>query len=218
MPNKQTILDLIIAQGMLPLFYHEDKNLSLEIIRTLYKAGVKTLEYTNRGPAALENFRYFKENLKDLPDFYLGIGTIKNTKEAQAFIDAGADYIVCPTVNTEVGELVHSKGLMWIPGCMTPTEISQAQTAGALLIKLFPANILGPGFMQAIKELFAGQNFMPTGGVEIEENNLKTWFASGVCAVGMGSKLITKDVLIKKDLDTLTANTIKALSLIKSCR
>jgi|SRR6478672_2179320 len=218
MPNKQEILDLIIAQGMLPLFYHEDKELSLEIIKTLYKSGVKTLEYTNRGPAALENFKYFKENLKHLPDFFLGIGTIKNTKEAQDFIDAGADYIVCPTVNKEVGELVNSKGLLWIPGCMTPTEISNAQSIGALLIKLFPANILGPGFMSAIKELFAGQKFMPTGGVEIEESNLKTWFASGVCAVGMGSKLITKEVMNDKDYIALANNTEKALTLIKSCR
>lgn len=218
MPNKQEILDLIIAQGMLPLFYHEDKELSLEIIRTLYNAGIKTLEYTNRGPAALENFKYFKENLKDLNDFYLGIGTIKNTAEAQAFIDAGADYIVCPTVNVAVGELVNSKGMLWIPGCMTPTEISTAQTVGALLIKIFPANILGPGFVSAIRELFVGQNFMPTGGVEIEEKNISTWFKSGVCAVGMGSKLISKEVMQNRQFDVLANNTAEALRLIKACK
>ena len=96
--------------------------------------------------------------------------------------------------------------------------ISQAQNIGALLIKLFPANILGPGFMGAIRELFQGQNFVPTGGVEIEENNLKTWFKSGVCAVGMGSKMITKEILDNKDLKTLKENAEKALSLIKQSR
>jgi len=218
MRNKQEILDSIIEQGMLPLFYHEDKELGLSIIKTLYNSGVRSVEFTNRGPAALENFKYFKSNTQDLEGFSLGIGTIKNTKEAQDFIDAGADYIVCPTVNKEVGDLVNSKNMLWIPGCMTPTEISQAQNIGALLIKLFPANILGPGFMGAIRELFQGQNFVPTGGVEIEENNLKTWFKSGVCAVGMGSKMITKEILDNKDLTTLKANTEKALSLIKASR
>src|SRR5690606_3674003 len=157
-------------------------------------------------------------NTKDLIGFSLGIGTIKNIKEAQDFIDAGADYIVCPTVNKEVGDLVNSKDMLWIPGCMTPTEISQAQNIGALLIKLFPANILGPGFMGANKELFQGQKYVPTGGIEIEENNLKTWFKSGVCAVGMGSKMITKEILDNKDLNTLRQNTEKALSLIKASR
>lgn len=218
MISKEAVLDAIIEQGMLPLFYHEDKNLSLDIIKTVYEAGVRTLEYTNRGPAALENFRFLKENTKDLAGFSLGIGTIKSAKEAQDFIDAGADYIVAPTVNEEVAKLVNSKGLLWVPGCMTPTEISKAQSLGALLIKLFPANILGPGFMGAIKELFAGQKFIPTGGVEIEENNLKTWFKSGVCAVGMGSKMITKEILDNKDLKTLKDNAVKALTLIKQSK
>lgn len=218
MRNKEEILDSIIEQGMLPLFYHEDKELGLSVIKTLYDSGVRSIEFTNRGPAALENFRYFKEQTKALIGLTLGIGTIKNTKEAQDFIDAGADYIVCPTVNKEVGELVNSKNMLWIPGCMTPTEISQAQNIGALLIKLFPANILGPGFMGAIRELFQGQKFVPTGGVEIEENNLRTWFKSGVCAVGMGSKMITKEILDNKDLKTLKENTEKALRLIKQSR
>ncbi|WP_026905032.1 bifunctional 4-hydroxy-2-oxoglutarate aldolase/2-dehydro-3-deoxy-phosphogluconate aldolase [Pedobacter glucosidilyticus] len=218
MPHKQTVLDTIIGQGMLPLFYHEDKELSLAIIKTLYEAGVKTLEYTNRGPAALENFRYLKSQLKDLPDFYLGIGTIKNTKEAQDFIDAGADYIVCPTVNIAVGQLVNSLDMLWIPGCMTPTEISTAQGVGALLIKLFPANVLGTGFVSAIRELFVGQHFMPTGGVEIEEKNIREWFKAGVSAVGMGSKLISKDVMQNRALDELAKNTAEAFRLIKLCK
>jgi 2-dehydro-3-deoxyphosphogluconate aldolase/(4S)-4-hydroxy-2-oxoglutarate aldolase len=218
MPHKQTILDTIIGQGMLPLFYHEDKELSLDIIKTLYQAGVKTLEYTNRGPAALENFRFLKSELKNLSDFYLGIGTIKNTKEAQDFIDAGADYIVCPTVNVEVGQLVNSLDMLWIPGCMTPTEISTAQGVGALLIKLFPANVLGTGFVSAIRELFVGQHFMPTGGVEIEEKNISEWFKAGVSAVGMGSKLISKEVMQNRALDKLEKDTKEAFRLIKLCK
>src|SRR5690606_21485865 len=127
---------------------------------------------------------------KDMPGLYLGIGTIKTEEQARNFIDAGADFIVAPTINTKVGELAHQAGLLWIPGCMTPTEIALAQQAEAALIKLFPANILGPDFLSAIRPLFKDQLFMPTGGVDLEIGNLSSWFKAGVCAVGMGSKLI----------------------------
>jgi 2-dehydro-3-deoxyphosphogluconate aldolase/(4S)-4-hydroxy-2-oxoglutarate aldolase len=87
-----------------------------------------------------------------------------------------------------------------------------------MLIKIFPANILGPEFISSIKDLFAGQLFMPTGGVEINANNLKTWFKSGVCAVGMGSKLISKDVMSKGLYEELFDNTKLALDLIQKSK
>jgi 2-dehydro-3-deoxyphosphogluconate aldolase / (4S)-4-hydroxy-2-oxoglutarate aldolase len=105
-----------------------------------------------------------------------------------------------------------------LPGCMTPTEIHEAEKAGCTLIKLFPGNVLGPGFMGAIKELFPALKFMPTGGVELEEGNLKAWFASGVVAVGLGSKLITKQILQEKNYELLKANTIEALRIVKQIK
>jgi 2-dehydro-3-deoxyphosphogluconate aldolase/(4S)-4-hydroxy-2-oxoglutarate aldolase len=198
MPDKNSALQTILNQGLLPLFYYEDPQVSLDIVKALYQAGIRTLEYTNRGPAALENFTYLKKELAEAyPDLHLGIGTIKTAAEAESFIQAGADYIVAPLVNPDVARVTHAAGLLWIPGCMTPTEIYQAQENEAALIKIFPANILGPAFISSIKDLFPGQLFMPTGGVEIEEENLRTWFQSGVCAVGMGSKLISKQVLVQ---------------------
>lgn len=219
MKTKESSLKAITDQGILPLFYFEDAQVSLDIIRTLYQAGIRVLEYTNRGPAALSNFSMLIETLKtEMQDLHLGIGTIKTVKEAEEFIAAGAHFIVCPIVNPEVGELVHKKGLLWIPGCFTPTEINAAHQMKAGLIKLFPANILGPSYMAAIKDLFPGQLFIPTGGVEIEQSNISNWFKSGVCAVGMGSKLISKEILDQKDykqLDTLTRTTI---DLVKAGR
>src|SRR5690606_20007557 len=138
-------LNAILVQGLLPLFFYENPEVSLEVVKTLYQAGIRTLEYTNRGPAALENFRFLKKELTELyPDLHLGIGTIKTTDQAEAFIEAGADYIVCPIVNPAVGGLTHEAGLLWIPGCFTPTEIHTAQQHQAALIKIFPANVLGP--------------------------------------------------------------------------
>jgi len=219
MSSKQTILDSIIAQGMLPLFYHEDATVSLEVTRALYKAGVRVFEYTNRGEAALENFKLLKKAQKDeMPELHLGIGTIKTATEAKNFIAAGADFIVAPIINPEVAQIAHAHNLLWCPGCMTPTEIHRAQQNGADLIKLFPANILGPAFLSSIKELFPGQLFMPTGGVELNIDNISSWFQAGVCAVGLGSKLITKEILIHGHYDQLHTKTQHALQLVQAAR
>ncbi len=217
--NKETAIAAIKQQGLLPLFYYEDAQVSLEIVRALYKGGVRVFEYTNRGKAALENFKFLKEALKtEMQDLFLGIGTIKNTNELNDFLTAGADFIVCPVVDLEVGKLTHEAGLLWIPGCMTPTEINIAHQFGAGIIKLFPANILGPEYLSSIKELFQGQLFVPTGGVEIDETNIDTWFKAGVCAVGMGSKLVSKKVLETKDYEGLFSLTTKALEIIQKVK
>lgn len=219
MKTKENSLKAITDQGILPLFYFEDAQVSLKIIRTLYKSGIRVLEYTNRGPAALSNFKILIEALKtEMQDLYLGIGTIKTVLEAKEFIAAGAHFIVSPIVNEEVGQLVHEQGLLWVPGCFTPTEINTAHQMGAGLIKLFPANILGPSYMAAIRDLFPGQLFIPTGGVEIEQSNISNWFKSGVCAVGMGSKLISKDILENKDYNELANLTRKTIELVKAGR
>jgi len=219
MSDNKTILQSILTQGMLPLFYYEDAVVSLEITRSLYKAGVRVLEYTNRGPSALKNFEILKKaQQQEMPGFHLGIGTIKTKQEAIDFINAGADFIVSPIINPEVAQIAHDHNLLWCPGCMTPTEIHLAQQNDAALIKLFPANILGPAFVSSIKELFPGQLFMPTGGVELNAANISSWFKAGVCAVGLGSKLITGDILTKGLYDQLYADTKKALQLVQAAR
>jgi len=219
MNSKEKVIAAIKEQGLLPLFYHEDAMLSLEIVRVLYKGGVRVFEYTNRGAAALANFKFLKNALQtEMQDLFLGIGTIKNTQELNDFLAAGADFIVCPVVDLAVGKLTHEAGLLWIPGCMTPTEINIAHQFGAGIIKLFPANVLGPSYLSSIKELFQGQLFVPTGGVEIDEANIDTWFKAGVCAVGMGSKLISNKILADKDYDTLLSLTKEALTIIKKVK
>jgi len=216
MKIKKAVLNSILSQGVLPLFFYEDAEVSLQIIRSLYKAGIRVLEYTNRGKQALENFKVLRKAIdKEMADLYLGIGTIKNISEAETFIDAGADFIVSPIVNGEVAKTAQKHKLLWIPGCMTPTEIYAAQKHGAELIKIFPANILGPAFISSIKELFPGQLFIPTGGVDLTAENINAWFHCGVSAVGMGSKLISREVLDSRLYDQLYTETIQVLELIK---
>jgi 2-dehydro-3-deoxyphosphogluconate aldolase/(4S)-4-hydroxy-2-oxoglutarate aldolase len=219
MSDKKRILQSILDQGMLPLFYWDSPTVTLEVMRVLYKAGIRAIEYTNRGAAALGNFEQAKKILAvEAPDLYLGIGTVKSSAEAEAYVKAGADFIIAPIVNPEVAAVADRAGLLWMPGCMTPTEIFQAQQWGAPLIKIFPANILGPEFISSIRELFQGQLFMPTGGVDINKENIRSWFKAGVAAVGMGSKLVSKEVLKKEDYEGLYANTVKALKLVKEVK
>ncbi len=157
MKNKQNILNSIVRQGMLPLFYNQDVEVSLQIVRTLYSAGVRVLEYTNRGEAALRNFKLLKRmQLDEMPDLHLGIGTIISINDAGLFAKAGADFLVSPLINPDVVKIANDYQLLWIPGCMTPTEIYKAQCLEAALIKLFPGNTLGSSFLMSIKELFHG--------------------------------------------------------------
>jgi 2-dehydro-3-deoxyphosphogluconate aldolase/(4S)-4-hydroxy-2-oxoglutarate aldolase len=217
MSKKNELLQLIPRQWILPLFFHKEAEVSLQVLKALYNAGIRAIEYTNRGEAALANFKLMKQLCEsEMKDLYLGIGTIKNAEMAKTFIDAGADYLICPGWVPEVAEVADQHDMLWVPGCMTPSEIIAAENKGARMIKLFPGNVLGPGFMSAIKELFPQLLFMPTGGVELDRDNIAGWFKAGVCAVGMGSKLITKPLLEAKQYDQITAATREVMAIIKS--
>ena len=217
--NNSSIISIIKEQGLLPLYFHPDKEISVNILRSLYRAGIRVVEYTNRGAAAVENFRHMKNvAVKELKGMLLGAGTIKNEKHATDFIEAGADFLISPGWNKNVSKLTATKNILWVPGCMTPTEIMKAEDAGAGLIKLFPGNLLGPGFVSAIRELFPEVQFIPTGGVKLEEDNLRAWFTSGVCAVGAGSTLIDKKSIEDGDYTSLESKTRNALDMISSIR
>ena len=219
MSKKAELLKLIPEQGILPLYFYKEEETSVEILKALYKAGIRAVEYTNRGEAALKNFGKMRQVCDtELKGMYLGVGTIKDGAMAQTFIDAGADYIICPGLVESVAEVADKHELLWVPGCMTPSEIIKAETLGAKMVKLFPGNILGPGFMSAIKELFPNLLFMPTGGVELDRGNIEGWFKAGVCAVGMGSKLLSKDIMEHKKYAELISSTKEALEIIKSLR
>jgi 2-dehydro-3-deoxyphosphogluconate aldolase / (4S)-4-hydroxy-2-oxoglutarate aldolase len=219
MDKKAEILKLIPEQGVLPLYFYKDTDVSIEVLRALYNAGIRAVEYTNRGEAALKNFAAMRAVCdSELKGMYLGVGTIKNAQSAQAFIDAGADYLISPGLVEDAIAVADKQDILWVPGCMTPTEIIKAEQLGAKMVKLFPGNILGPGFMSAIKELFPNLLFMPTGGVEMDKGNISGWFKSGVCAVGMGSKLITKASLEAKDYTGITKATQETIAIINEIR
>jgi 2-dehydro-3-deoxyphosphogluconate aldolase / (4S)-4-hydroxy-2-oxoglutarate aldolase len=216
MHKKEKTLKVLQEQKLLPLYYHDNAETSLQVLQALYEAGVRSVEYTNRGVNALKNFKVLRKAAnKNMKDLLLGIGTIKQENDAFDFMEAGADFVVCPTINKQVGRAVQDEKLLWIPGCMTPTEISIAEEYGASVVKIFPGNLLGPAYIRSIKELFPKLKFIPTGGVEANPANLKEWFDAGVIAVGMGSKLISAEILDQKNMDALKAAAGHALELVR---
>jgi 2-dehydro-3-deoxyphosphogluconate aldolase/(4S)-4-hydroxy-2-oxoglutarate aldolase len=219
METKPRILDLITKQGLLPLYFYSDMEVSISVMKTLYEAGIRALEYTNRGKTALLNFTEMKKVCEaELPGMVLGVGTIKNAEMAHKFIQAGADFLVSPGLVESVAEIANLHHMPWVPGCMTPTEIIHAENMGARFIKLFPGNLLGPSFVTAIKEIFPEIHFMPTGGVTTSKENIEEWFQAGVSAIGMGSQLINKKLLELKDYETIGEETKKVLSIIHSIK
>ncbi len=219
MNKRESVLDVILNQGVLPLYFHPDAHVSVHVLKSLYRGGIRAVEYTNRGASALENFLHLKKiTERELPGLLLGVGTIKNKIEATEFINEGADFVICPGVIEEVATLAHRNDLLWIPGCMTSTEIIIAEDLGATLIKLFPGNFLGPSYISALKEIFPDLLFMPTGGVEANRKNISEWFNAGASVVGLGSNLISKNLMATKDYSSLQLQTTDVLQIIKEVR
>lgn len=219
MSNSQQVSDAIVKQGMLPLYFNADEATSVETLKALHTAGITALEYTNRGDAALANFKKMVEvRNEEMPGMLLGVGTIKNMQQANDYLSAGADFLVSPGFVKEVADHCVANDIFYAPGCMTPSEIIAAENAGVKFIKLFPGNMLGPSFLSGIKDIFPKLLFMPTGGVDTTKENIEGWFKAGVCAVGMGSKLVSKEVMANKKYDWLIEETKKVTELINSIR
>jgi 2-dehydro-3-deoxyphosphogluconate aldolase / (4S)-4-hydroxy-2-oxoglutarate aldolase len=216
MDRKTKVLNLIIEQGMLPLYYHPDAEVSVQILKAMYRAGIRVIEYTNRGDTAWQNFIQLRKVAdKELPGLLLGAGTIKDKIAATEFVNEGADFVVCPGVIKEVANVVHNNSLLWIPGCMTTTEIIHAEDLGATLIKLFPANLLNHSYVRAVKEIFPELLFIPTGGVELSEESLNAWFTAGVSSVGIGSDLINKNLIEAGDFVSIETSVRNGLEMVR---
>ncbi len=193
---KDQLIQHIEQYPVIPVFYHDDLAICKQILKSVYEGGIRVFEFVHRGPAAENNFKellaYKNESFKDMK---LGIGTIMNADLASRYIGLGAEFLVSPIFAEDIANIANEHRILWIPGCMTPSEIAQAQRADCSFLKLFPGDSLGPNFLKSIKPVFPGLKFMPTGGVEVSENNIKEWFNAGVSSVGLGSKLFVKSNL-----------------------
>ena len=189
--SREQIFDQLKKYRFMPLFNHDDINISQKVLQAAYDGGVRIFEYTNRSANAL---KVFKELIayaeKSTPDMLIGAGTIMKAKDAQAFREAGAQFIVAPTIPLEVATYCEENNIFWCPGTSTLNEIMLAESLGADMVKIFPANFLGgPGYLKALRGPCPDIKVLITGGVEPNEENLKGWFDAGAIAVGMGSNL-----------------------------
>ncbi len=218
MDNQELVIEQICDGGLLPLFYHDDVEICKSVVSALYKGGVRCIEFTNRGKNSLNNFKYLIKTKSEFPGLLLGIGTIKTGEQATAFIEAGAHFLVSPIFDNEIADIAYMNKIAWIPGCMTPTEVHVAQQAGCKLVKLFPGNVLGPGYVEAIMPLFSGIRFVVTGGVDITQESIVKWMKSGIVGVGLGSKLITPSILSGQDYIQLSENTASVVHIMNTIK
>ncbi|SEF66575.1 beta/alpha barrel domain-containing protein [Algoriphagus boritolerans] len=218
MRNPTPFIKKMHAGGMMPIFFHPDAEVCLDLLHAAYEGGVRVIEMVNRGKEAKAIFPKIRAAAERLPGIYLGAGTIYHPFEAEEFIDMGAEFIVAPVMNPKLGEYCSKVDVPWIPGCGTVSEIFFAQELGAQLSKIYPANVLSPEFVPAVHAVIPKMEIIPTGGVEPTAESLKKWFEVGVLCVGMGSQLFRKDLIAKGAFDQIKDSVQHAMGIIESIR
>ena len=215
---KYSRIDVVLtmeSNGMVPLFYHPDVELGKKVLKACYDGGARLMEFTARGDFAFESFlELSKYALKELPGMIMGVGSITDGAAASMYIQMGANFIVTPSLREDIAITCNRRKILYLPGCGSLTEINRAEELGCEIIKLFPGSVYGPGFVKAIKGPQPWTKVMPTGGVDTDEENLKAWFNAGVSCVGMGSKLISKEILATGDFEGLEDSVRKTLAAI----
>jgi len=217
--SRIEVATVMKESGMVPLFYHPDIDLGKKVLKACYDGGARLLEFTARGDFAFEVFSELnKYAIKELPGMIMGVGSITDAAAASMFMQMGANFIVTPSLREDIAMVCNRRKVLWFPGCGSLTEINNAEELGCEIVKLFPGSTYGPSFVKAIKGPQPWTSVMPTGGVSTEESNLKGWFDAGVTCVGMGSKLISKEILANKDFKGLEVKVRKTLEIISNLK
>jgi 2-dehydro-3-deoxyphosphogluconate aldolase / (4S)-4-hydroxy-2-oxoglutarate aldolase len=218
--DRLTVLNKMIEIGLVPIYYPGDSQTAKQIALACAKGGGRVVEFTNRGDMAVEVFKELSQHLAATdPGVILGAGSIQDAPTAALYISLGANFIVGPNLNPDVARLCNRRKVPYSPGCATATEIAQAEELGVEIVKLFPAESAGgPGFVKAMLGPSPWTRIMPTGGVEPTEESLAAWFKAGVACVGMGSNLITAELVKAGDFDVIAKKVAAVLALIRKVR
>jgi 2-dehydro-3-deoxyphosphogluconate aldolase/(4S)-4-hydroxy-2-oxoglutarate aldolase len=178
------------------------------------------VEFTNRGDRAVNVFTRLAEfRDKDRPELMLGVGSVCDAPTAAMYIAAGADFVVGPLLDEDTAVLCNSRKIPYCPGCGSVTEIHRAHKLGVEICKVFPgAEVGGPGFVKAVRGPCPWTEIMPTGGVSPTKESLGAWFGAGVACVGMGSKLISKELVAAKDYAGIAKKVEETIEIIREIR
>lgn len=214
--SRFEVLTQLYAQRMVPIHYEPTFETIRDIVVACYAGGTRVFEYTNRGDFAHEVFgalrRYVNEKM---PDLKLGIGSIADAGTCALYLQLGADFVVSSTFQEEVARLCNRRKILYIPGCSTATEIARAEEWGCEIIKIFPAQCLGPAFIKAVKGPSPWSCLMPTGGIELTEASFRSWFEAGAVSIGLNTVLMTPDVIQSKNWAVLSDRIAFALETIQ---
>ena len=218
--DRMAVLAAMIDQGVIPVFYHPDVETCVNVIQACANGGARCIEFTNRGEFAAHTFldvtRHFA---KADPSVIMGVGSIVDAPTAGLFIANGAKFVVGPILNAEVARVCNRRMVPYSPGCGSATEISYAQELGSEIVKVFPGeSVGGPTFVKNVLGPMPWTKIMPTGGVDPDEASLREWFGAGIVAAGMGSKLITQELLQAGDWAGIEARVRETVDLIRKIR
>ncbi|MFT3736221.1 MAG: bifunctional 4-hydroxy-2-oxoglutarate aldolase/2-dehydro-3-deoxy-phosphogluconate aldolase [Rhodocyclaceae bacterium] len=218
--DRMAVLAAMMDQSIIPVFYDPDVEVCKNVIQACANGGAKCIEFTNRGDFASHVFyevtRYFA---KADPSVIMGVGSICEAPTAGIYIANGAKFIVGPLLNAEVAKVCNRRGIPYSPGCGSATEIGDAQELGCEIVKVFPgSSVGGPDFVKAVMGPMPWTRIMPTGGVEPDEASLRKWFGAGIVACGVGSNLITKELLKAKDYAGIEKRVAETIALVKSIK
>lgn len=217
---RLTVLNSMIDVGLIPVFHHDDIDTASAIVAALHRGGARVIEFTNRGDHAIETFSALERYCAtEHPDVILGVGTVIDETTAGTYINLGANFVVGPTLDRRVAELCNRRKVAYSPGCGTATEITLAHELGCEIVKVFPGGLVGgPAFVAAVRGPCPWALLMPTGGVDITTESLAGWFGAGVPCVGIGSKLVSKDLVAARDWAALEQRTAEVIAIISSLR
>lgn len=205
--------------GLVPLFFHKDPELGKKVLKACYDGGARLLEFTSRGDFAHTVFEELNQYaLKELPGMIMGVGSVTDAAVASLYMQLGANFVVTPVLREDIAVVCNRRKVLWSPGCGSLTEIARAEELGCEIVKLFPGGIYGPSFVKAIKGPCPWTSVMPTGGVSPTEENLRSWFQAGVTCVGMGSQLISKEILETGNFDALSSTVRETLDIIQNLK
>ncbi|MGB5322511.1 bifunctional 4-hydroxy-2-oxoglutarate aldolase/2-dehydro-3-deoxy-phosphogluconate aldolase [Lutimonas sp.] len=217
--SRLEVAQMMRDTGLVPLFFNNDLDLSKQVLKACYDGGARLMEFTARGDFAHEVFgELTKYAIKALPGMIMGVGSVTDAAAASLYMALGANFVVTPVLREDIAVVCNRRKVLWSPGCGTLTEIARAEELGCEIVKLFPGDIYGPQFVKAVKGPQPWTSIMPTGGVSPTLENLTGWFDAGVTCVGMGSQLISKEILANKDYAKLERDVKSTLGLIKKIR
>lgn len=217
--TKLEVLNSIHAHGVIPLYYNKDSSVVIKVVETLYNSGIRVFEFTNRGDFAHDIFKELVvKSRKDFPELILGVGSITDGGTASLYLQNGADFIVTPSFKLDIAQVCNRRKVPYLPGCASLTEIGFAEENGCDIVKLFPGSVYGSEFIKAILGPQPWTTIMVTGGVDTTIENLSPWFKAGAKCVGIGSNLITNDIVANNNYGQLSIETKKCLDIIKELK